>query len=310
MRRFFGKGGGRAAFTLIELMVVVVVIGILIASVFRLARLAGESAKRAVTVARIERLQNALAGYYAEYGVYPPVKPVWKEIDVKGKGKEEVMYQPVRFAFPNDNHPSVNRFINDLCERYWPKMKPIPLNANDAFHGQSPPLSDVEKNGDGRVFDFGLLSFLLPRIEVAGNAASDFYVEGKQWAEQNKADPDDGDRKRECNACRRWLPHLEGCLCGAPTILGDKKLNAPKSGGYHLSGPWTRRGSGEKYVLLMITVKDGWGHELRYHSAPPHQSYRIWSAGPDGRTWENPFTPSRLDTEKKWTADDVTRFDR
>ncbi|MFA7684007.1 MAG: type II secretion system protein [Syntrophales bacterium] len=61
------------AFTLIELMVVIAVIGILIAGVFRLVSAAGTGNKKAETIARLERVQNALSGFYAEFGTYPPV---------------------------------------------------------------------------------------------------------------------------------------------------------------------------------------------------------------------------------------------
>ncbi|MFA6633287.1 MAG: type II secretion system protein, partial [Kiritimatiellia bacterium] len=63
----------RAAFTLIEMMVVVALIGILVGGVFRLLSAAGENARRAETIERLQRVENAISGFYAKYGTYPPV---------------------------------------------------------------------------------------------------------------------------------------------------------------------------------------------------------------------------------------------
>ena len=60
-------------FTLIELLVVTVVIVTLMGIVFRLAGMGSESRARAITIKRMQRLENCLSGYYAAYGSYPPV---------------------------------------------------------------------------------------------------------------------------------------------------------------------------------------------------------------------------------------------
>jgi general secretion pathway protein G len=60
-----------SAFTLLEIMIVVVIIGILAAMVF--PRLTGrhEQAKRWKTVLQIRELQQALEDYYSDNGFYP-----------------------------------------------------------------------------------------------------------------------------------------------------------------------------------------------------------------------------------------------
>ena len=63
----------RKGFTLIELLVVVVILATLMGIVFRLAGCGDESRKRTKTVQRLQRVENALSGYYAAYGTYPPV---------------------------------------------------------------------------------------------------------------------------------------------------------------------------------------------------------------------------------------------
>ena len=63
----------RKAFTLVELLVVVVVIVTLMAITFRLGSAGDGQTRRARTVNRMQRLENCLSGYYAAYGSYPPV---------------------------------------------------------------------------------------------------------------------------------------------------------------------------------------------------------------------------------------------
>lgn len=65
----------KKAFTLVEMLIVVVVLVTLMTMVFRIGSIGGSSKARNVTVARIQRLENALSGYYAAFGTYPPVKP-------------------------------------------------------------------------------------------------------------------------------------------------------------------------------------------------------------------------------------------
>ena len=64
----------KKAFTLVELMVVVVVLVTLMTIMFKLAGIGGDSAAVNTTVDRMHRLENALSGYYAAFGTYPPVK--------------------------------------------------------------------------------------------------------------------------------------------------------------------------------------------------------------------------------------------
>lgn len=63
----------KSGFTLIELLVVTVVVVSLMAIVFRLTGIAGSSKATQRTIARMQRLENCLSGYYAAFGSYPPV---------------------------------------------------------------------------------------------------------------------------------------------------------------------------------------------------------------------------------------------
>ena len=76
----------KRGFTLIELLIVVVVIAALTTIIFRLAGVGGESTARAVTVSRLQRIENALSGYYAAFGTSPPVplqgsRDIYQKVD-------------------------------------------------------------------------------------------------------------------------------------------------------------------------------------------------------------------------------------
>jgi general secretion pathway protein G len=63
--------GNRSGFTLLELLVVMVILGILAGLGVGAYRLARRSAKEAQAKADIELLRNALEEYRVEYGAYP-----------------------------------------------------------------------------------------------------------------------------------------------------------------------------------------------------------------------------------------------
>ena len=56
------------------MLIVVTVLVTLMAITFRLGSIGGPSSHRNATVARLQRLENCLSGYYAAFGTYPPVK--------------------------------------------------------------------------------------------------------------------------------------------------------------------------------------------------------------------------------------------
>lgn len=63
----------RKAFTLVEMLIVVVVLVTLMSITFRLGAVNTTSAQRNTTVTRLQKLENCLSGYYAAFGSYPPV---------------------------------------------------------------------------------------------------------------------------------------------------------------------------------------------------------------------------------------------
>ena len=123
--------------------------------------------------------------------------------------------------------------------------------------------------------------------------------------------------------CARWMPNLEHmCHCNHEyTLFGvDLKSNVWGEEGelnvdnvnLEIFSPADSdsNSTANQYVLDGITVRDGWLNEIYYYSPAPYQTYRLWSSGPNGRTF--PPWISRRDLNKKaqecvslWTHDDL-----
>ena len=90
----------KRGFTLIELLIVTVVIAILMAIVFRLAGTGSDSAARAKTISRLQKISNALSGYYAAFGSYPPVplqgrsRDIYTRVDNSGSMGHGIQSKP------------------------------------------------------------------------------------------------------------------------------------------------------------------------------------------------------------------------
>lgn len=326
------KQANRAAFTLIEMMVVVAIIGILIAGVFRMMSIVGESNKKAVTTARMQKLQNALSGFYAEYGTYPPVTahgspdPFTGEDPKDGKetqagtltaenANRSSRSQPLAFEYPNAQ--SLDDYINTRFQQDGI------INVNQAV-GQIAATLPKDNWQDVKLFKFGVLSYLLPRVELmggedlAGNKETAMtpklnFFKSRQWTKNNAGTPA-AQRVRENRAAARWMPNFENIIGGGFTIMGIDTAEPYAGGPWFMSGPGYLS-NGTKYVLMGMTIRDGWGNELYYYSAPPYQSYRVWSAGPNGVTFPPWITLDSLSasdrkTVSAWVDDDVVRFDR
>ncbi len=213
-------------FTLIELLIVTVVIVTLMGIVFRLAGVGGDNRARAITIDRMQRIENALSGYYAAYGCYPPVplqgrsRSIYKAVDAYGlqesgdaetgntdiKQKETMAQiiaacraQPISVAWPSspENHlqESLDEFSSGLSERgvavYTGFQQLTGVGSLD--------LDEVDWRGTGRngngvqLFEFGLLSFLFPRyLFMLEGKMDEFYDHKKgnrlhsQWSANNQ----------------------------------------------------------------------------------------------------------------------------
>lgn len=353
MNAEFKRLSSRRAFTLLELMVVLVIIGILMASVFKLFSAVSENSRKAQTKARMERLQNAISGFYSSYGTYPPVPstysypdPMNASDDRGAQGGEKIPWsgdhkadaalwasrsQPVAFEYPYPQ--TYDEFINE-------KFRDQQIRTANEVYGNAGSIKESSWT-EVKMFKFGLMSFLLPRVTLIGIPADktpfgkdqpkEGFYGSKQWSEHNQTSRTGvgsadklrnalrNQRELELRECAKWLPNLEGLVSGnAPTIL-----NTQLASGEHMAdsmgGSSQFRGvyakDGQKTILFCTTVIDGWGNDFFYYSAPPYQSYRIWSAGADGKTFP-PWIPlESLSSEdlklvSEWIKDDIVGFDR
>ncbi|MCL1921041.1 MAG: prepilin-type N-terminal cleavage/methylation domain-containing protein [Kiritimatiellaeota bacterium] len=321
-------------FTLVELMVVVAVIAVLSGLTFRLMSAAALAKRRAETIARMEKLQNALSGFYAEYGMYPPVTFEADILDNDGKNVADTSdgwpnhvsrAQPMCFQYPYQWE------VRNDVQRY---LKEAGIDADEANLVKDSLKLNSDSRNDNRTFCFGLLSFLLPRVELVtytgmdgrGDAGihEDFY-NSKLWR-VNSRGMEGSDRLNTASlrtaltkqrglenaACAKWLPNLRDLVDissgGGSTLLGVRITPHGWGGG----GPTIVGSGGKRIAIQSATVKDGWGNEFFYYSPPPHQSYRLWSAGPDGRTYPPWIPPEQYKSMshgenkiRKWVADDL-----
>lgn len=200
-----------------------------------------------------------------------------------------------------------------------------------------------------QLFKFGLMSFLLPRYLVMMNGDDVFFTDYAQWTGNNvmPSDPFTGstfsswskvhtysestqpkDIARLQNipsqaVCARWMPNLERmCHCNHEYSLFGVDLKSNAWGEHselnvdnvniEIFSPADSdsNSTANQYILDGITVRDGWLNEIYYYSPAPYQTYRLWSSGPNGRTF--PPWISRRDLNNKaqecvslWTADDI-----
>lgn len=200
-------------FTLIELLIVTVVIVTLMAIVFRLAGTGGESTARAKTLARLQKLSNALSGYYAAFGSYPPVplqgrsRDIYTRVDsygslgygIQGKSGDRNVAslnssemkrqieaacraQPVAVGFPY-NYKGTEPEVIDAITTQLGIKKYQTISSYGGFNRNS---SDWSENN---VFMFGLLSFLLPRYQFMLDGEKNLYDKSNTngpWPSNNR----------------------------------------------------------------------------------------------------------------------------
>ena len=199
-------------FTLIELLIVTVVIAILMAIVFRLAGTGSDSAARAKTISRLQKLSNALSGYYAAFGSYPPVplqgrsRDIYTRVDGSGSMGHGIQSRPDDRNTPSFESGTMRDQIEAACRAQpvaagYPYEPPPDGPAEDlllALHEEYHiPLYHVIKNDGGfnrdssdwqenNVFMFGLLSFLLPRYQFMMNGVQNLYKFHHSWILNNR----------------------------------------------------------------------------------------------------------------------------
>ena len=383
----------KKAFTLVELLVVVVVLVTLMTMVFRLSNVGDSAQRRNATVSAMQRIENCISGYYAAFGSYPPVKvhgsrSIYYKTNrygiqqVENDEKEEgdlrwerveaaCRSQPVAMNFPfaSSMDDYIETTARELMELHNSGDDDSPYKKNKALENMTANFNPGWISGDRRssadwtqcqVFRFGLMSYLLPRfIVMMGNNRGEIYSDFAQWKDNNQLPCrfEDGapytswqelnndvitSMSGDENAERwkvealpsqavtaRWMPNLKGLLhCEKGiTIYGvnvagnwwrnfsvENANPTIYSGGDSQGGEDSGDGS-TQYVLDGVTVRDGWYNELYYYSEPPFQSYRLWSAGANGKTFppwiseEEIQRDSTLNRNRKtimnWKGDDI-----
>lgn len=365
----------KKGFTLVELMIVVVVLVTLMAVTFKLTGIGGDSSRRSTTITRLQKLENALSGYYAAFGSYPPVpfhgvRNIYANVDEFGEqddsGETQTLewrrvraacrVQPVaaRFPYPSGMEEYVGRISRiyvDRCNSNDSRYKHYQTDAAKRKYSAGfrsitkqsdvPGYSEYSSWTDVKLFQFGLMSFLLPRymfmIDFAKTDGE--YQPGRanldqclQWTENNtvSANPATGKPYGTWGnqfsqmkdtiiklipsqaVTARWMPNLEGIV----SCTGDKEFFGVKisdgTGGSMAAGEYPTVDVYKNYVTLdSMTVHDGWGSEFYYYSAPPYQSYELWSAGPNGMTFppwmsiDKLNSPADQKTASNWMADDI-----
>ena len=186
-------------FTLIELLIVTVVIVTLMSLVFRLAGSGGESSKRAQTLSRLQKLSNAVSGYYAAFGSYPPVplqgrsRDIYTPVDrfeslgygiqagsdvaqnkIKLNTSDELKKQieaacraqPVAAGYP------YNSRVMEPVLSAWGQQTGNRYTAINNYGGFNRDSADWSENN---IFMFGLMSFLLPRYQFMLDGEKNMY---------------------------------------------------------------------------------------------------------------------------------------
>ena len=363
----------KKAFTLVELMVVVVVIITLLAITFRLVSVGEDATARNKTIARMQRLENALSGYFAAFGSYPPValhasRNVYARVQdgVQQEGQEEgslvwdnvdmaCRAQPVAVRYPFPKTDAADKYIDTVSQiaseransgdSQW---KSYQAHSRELGGGFVPLHDPNQVNGwntkktwqEVKIFQFGLMSFLLPRyMFMTKGLDSEDLEDCAQWNANNRLSShpnagysfgtwkdqlDDARLVRRIpsqSVCARWMPNFEKMVVGNKLSAEDMRYFGidicDASTGKAIDPENPEELARNVYVeqsrtvLDSMTVRDGWGRDFYYYSPAPFQSYRVWSAGANGKTFPPwmPFASLKTDGDRKtaanWMADDI-----
>lgn len=283
------------------------------------------------------------------------------EADDWEKVKAACLAQPVdcKFPFPQDSSwETWAQAQSDLLVEDAKADSSLSQNEQNkyssGFTSRVTGLGAYNNEADWRevqIFQFGLMSFLLPRYLVMMDSDASLYRDHEQWlvnnalpcdpltgqtfanwqAVQTKAVSEDPmDLAHVANIptqsiCARWLPNLEGvCRYGhAITFYGvdvrdqdSKDAGGPKvttSTEVYSPGGYANDSTSGQYILDCVTVLDGWDNPFYYYSPAPHQTYVLWSAGPNGKTFPPWVSRESLDANANacvgyWTEDDIVNM--
>ena len=384
------------------MLIVVVVLVTLMTMTFRLSSLGGDSARRNQTIARLQRLENCLSGYYAAFGTYPPVsihgsRNPWLTVSSHGiqndngtenkaifgwdtekfrdwistgdgkyyQPEEDIAWlqveaacraQPVDCAFPfPEQYGEYVEAKSEQLREYVNTTPGISQRMKQVFTagfddgvsknlGRFSQYQDATEWKDLQLFKFGLMSYLLPRYLVMMNSKPSLYRDYAQWTANNSLPCNAltgeafSDWERVCDratsnnktdlaevanipsqaVCARWMANLEGMVNsqhGSLSVFGVNLTSGENTFAAHSlkvysPGGFDKDSSSGQYILDSCTVWDGWDLDFFYYSPAPYQSYILWSAGRNGRTFPPWIAREELDSAANkcvgaWTEDDI-----
>jgi len=136
--------------------------------------------------------------------------------------------------------------------------------------------------------------------------------------------------------CARWIQNLEGIVSSqfSKSIFGVDIRDTENSNsiGVNVENPYppifsagktqaggkgASSGTSSQYVVDGLTVRDGWNNEFYYYSPAPHQTYTLWSAGPNGKTFppwiateemKKKLKGDEFKTVQEWISDDIANM--
>ena len=242
----------KKAFTLVELLIVVVVLVTLMGITFKLSSVGSDQSARNTAVSRLQKLENCLSGYYAAFGCYPPVRLHGSrnyKLDVSGFGIQSTQENDLHWNwFDKEKHKVSSK--NDELED-WKKVKAAcqaqPFACSFPFPQDWAPFieeigklmglgfSNINPGGMGsynrkskwrrvQIFKFGVMSYLLPRFLVMMQGDESFFNDHAQWNENNAmpCDPITGerfDKKDMDDPKRNWNNLIEYANSDDPAKL-------------------------------------------------------------------------------------------
>lgn len=173
--------GRRPAFTLIELIVVVMVIGILASLILVAVNGAIARARVAGVVTEIKDLEKSIADFKGKYGIEPPSYFVFFENGAHWADDDATS--------ASDDHPSARR-SREILRKMWPNFlntANVPNGGDADDDGDGIP--DIDLNGDGDYDDVHIfngsecLVFFLGGVsrdltDIDGDGAADYICYG------------------------------------------------------------------------------------------------------------------------------------
>ena len=190
------------------------------------------------------------------------------------------------------------------------------------------------------------MSFLLPRYLVMTKSDETLYEDFAQWTANNKlpsnpmtgrpynnwrevcrkaTSKDKSDLAYVANVpsqavCARWMPNLANAVYTPHYMkVFGVELRDDEDGGFttesevYSPGSFDDDSTSGQYMLDFCTVRDGWWHAFYYYSEAPYQSYTLWSAGPNGRTFppwisREGLSSSENERVSAWIEDDIVNM--